>query len=116
MRVEQLYPFPSDDLRPVLDRYSKAEEIVWAQEEPENMGAWEFAHPLLTDLLDGHLPLRYLGRPRSSSPAEGSLAAHNFNQTALIEQAFSRKSKMLPGSSSSEMRIDVCHSISSYQI
>ncbi len=92
IRVEQLYPFPSEDLAPIIERYTNAGEIVWAQEEPENMGAWEFARPLLTDLLDGrlpgHLPLHYLGRPRSSSPAEGSSAAHSFNQAALIEQAF----------------------------
>ena len=88
MRVEQLYPFPAADLAPVIERYANAGVIVWAQEEPENMGAWEFARPLLTDLLGGKLPLRYLGRPRSSSPAEGSSAAHNYSQTALIEQAF----------------------------
>ncbi len=97
VRVEQLYPFPADDLRPVLKRYTKAEEIIWTQEEPENMGAWEFVRPLLTDLLDGRAPLRYLGRPRSSSPAEGSLAAHNFNQAALIEQAFSQDVKDAAG-------------------
>ena len=47
--------------------------------------------PLLTELIEGRTPLRYLGRPRSSSPAEGSLAAHNYNQAALIEQAFSQE-------------------------
>ncbi len=88
VRVEQLYPFPTADLTPVIERYAHAGVVVWAQEEPENMGAWEFARPLLTDLLGGKLPLRYLGRPRSSSPAEGSSAAHNFSQIALIEQAF----------------------------
>ncbi len=97
VRVEQLYPFPADDLRPVIKRYAQAEEVVWTQEEPENMGAWEFARPLLADLLGGALPPRYLGRPRSSSPAEGSLAAHNFNQAALIEQAFSHEVKDAAG-------------------
>lgn len=90
VRVEQLYPFPTADLIPVLERYDRAEEIVWVQEEPENVGAWEFARPLLQELIDGRLPLRYLGRPRSSSPAEGSLAAHNMTQSALIESAFSQ--------------------------
>jgi 2-oxoglutarate dehydrogenase E1 component len=80
-------------LQPVLERYSAAQEIVWAQEEPENMGAWEFAKPYLDELIGGRVPLRYLGRPRSSSPAEGSLAAHNLNQAALIEQAFSQEVK-----------------------
>ena len=91
VRVEQLYPFPTADLTPVIERYTNAEEIVWTQEEPENMGAWEFARPLLSELLDGRLPLRYLGRPRSSSPAEGSAAAHSYNQAALIEQAFKQE-------------------------
>jgi len=91
VRVEQIYPFPTSDLIPVIERYTSAEEIVWAQEEPENMGAWEFARPLLTELIDGRMPLRYLGRPRSSSPAEGSAAAHNYNQAALIEQAFKQE-------------------------
>jgi len=45
VRVEQLYPVPADDLRPVIKRYAQAEEVVWTQEEPENMGAWEFARP-----------------------------------------------------------------------
>src|SRR5690606_793220 len=99
VRVEQLYPFPMDVLHPILERYVNAEDVVWAQEEPENMGAWEFARPLLIALL-GKLSqaqqgqrklLHYLGRPRSSSPAEGSSATHNFNQSALIEQAFSRE-------------------------
>ncbi len=59
VRVEQLYPVPADDLRPVIKRYAQAEEVVWTQEEPENMGAWEFARPLLADLLAGH-SARYL--------------------------------------------------------
>ena len=45
VRVEQIYPFPSSDLIPVLERYDRAEEIVWAQEEPENMGAWSSPAP-----------------------------------------------------------------------
>ncbi|HVU10463.1 MAG TPA: 2-oxoglutarate dehydrogenase E1 component [Phototrophicaceae bacterium] len=96
VRVEQLYPFPSDDLHPILERYTKADEILWVQEEPENMGVWEFAKPLLSELIQAPF-LHYLGRPRSSSPAEGSLAAHNFNQAALIEQAFSQDVKDVAG-------------------
>lgn len=89
VRVEQVYPFPTEDLTPIIARYSNAAEVVWLQEEPENMGAWEFARPLLQELLGGHLPLRYIGRPRNSSPAEGSSARHKVNQEALIAQAFS---------------------------
>lgn len=90
-RVEQLYPFPAEDLQPVLDGYPNLEEVVWAQEEPENMGAWEFVRPQLETLIGGRWPLRYTGRPRNSSPAEGSLARHQVNQRALIEEAYTVK-------------------------
>ncbi len=88
VRVEQLYPFPWDDLQPVLDRYAKLEEVVWLQEEPENMGAWEFVRPLLEEAFDGRWPLRYVGRARSASPSEGSMAWHAANQKMLIAEAF----------------------------
>jgi 2-oxoglutarate dehydrogenase E1 component len=91
-RVEQLYPFPRVALKEVLGRYSSARDIVWLQEEPENMGAWPFVRPLLEELLDGRAPLRYVGRTRSSSPSEGSAAWHQLNQKALVEQAFDLRS------------------------
>jgi 2-oxoglutarate dehydrogenase E1 component len=87
-RVEQLYPFPHVALSHVLSGYPALREVVWLQEEPENMGAWEFARPLLEEILDGRCPLRYIGRVRSSSPSEGSSAWHQLNQKALVEQAF----------------------------
>jgi 2-oxoglutarate dehydrogenase E1 component len=90
-RLEQLYPFPTDDLRPIMNQYSNLDEVVWVQEEPENMGAWEFVGPLLHELIDGRWPLHYLGRPRRSSPAEGSAAMHMVNQEALVSRAFHRE-------------------------
>ncbi len=87
-RVEQLYPFPDAALRDVLAGYPHLRDVVWLQEEPENMGAWEFARPLLEELIAGRCPLRYVGRARSSSPSEGSAAWHQLNQKALVEQAF----------------------------
>jgi 2-oxoglutarate dehydrogenase E1 component len=87
-RVEQLYPFPADDLKPVLEEYPNLQEVIWVQEEPENMGVWEFVRPRLKELIGGRWPLHYLGRFRNSSPAEGSSAWHKFNQEALIEQAY----------------------------
>jgi 2-oxoglutarate dehydrogenase E1 component len=63
------------------------------QEEAENMGAWEFVRPLLEGLLDGKHPLRYVGRPRRASPAEGSSAWHQSNQAAIIEQALAMAEK-----------------------
>jgi 2-oxoglutarate dehydrogenase E1 component len=87
-RVEELYPFPVEDLNPVINGYPNLEEVVWLQEEPENMGAWEFAGPLLRRLIQGRWPLRYIGRDRSSSPAEGSSARHAHNQEAIVRQAY----------------------------
>ena len=59
------------------------------QEEPENMGAWDFVRPVLEQLIDGRCPLRYVGRARNSSPSEGSAAWHQVNQRALVvAQAF----------------------------
>jgi 2-oxoglutarate dehydrogenase E1 component len=87
-RVEQLYPFPWADLRPVLEGLPNLEEMVWVQEEPENMGAWSFMRPNLEDALDGRCPLRYVGRARSASASEGSMAWHAVNQKTLIAEAF----------------------------
>jgi 2-oxoglutarate dehydrogenase E1 component len=86
-RAEQLYPFPLDELQTTLKRYPNLTEVVWVQEEAQNMGAWEYVRPLLEGLLDDKLPLRYIGRPRRASPAEGSAAWHQSNQAAIIEQA-----------------------------
>ena len=86
-RLEQLYPVPMRDLRATFDAYSKAEEIVWVQEEPENMGAWDFIRPHLVEVSNGR-PVRRIARPRSASPAEGSAARHTLNQQALVNQAF----------------------------
>ena len=86
-RVEQLYPFRPDEFEAVL-AYPNLREVVWVQEEPENMGAWEFIRPRLEAVMRGRWPLRLVSRPRSASPAEGSSARHAANQSALIERAF----------------------------
>jgi 2-oxoglutarate dehydrogenase E1 component len=88
LRVEQLFPFPLETLRRLIDCYPKAVGAAWVQEEPENMGAGEFARPRLANLLGERLPLQYVGRPVSSSPAEGSTTWHTMNQVELISQAF----------------------------
>jgi 2-oxoglutarate dehydrogenase E1 component len=90
-RVEQLYPFPVDQVRAVLDGYPRLREVCWVQEEPENMGAWDFVRPLLEPLIDGRWPLRYIGRVRNSSPSEGSATWHNANQRAIVAQTFEEK-------------------------
>ncbi|MCZ7546539.1 MAG: hypothetical protein M5R40_24795 [Anaerolineae bacterium] len=88
VRVEQLYPFQADALRPVLDGYPNLEAVVWVQEEPQNMGAWTFVSTRLCELIDGRWPLQYVGRAPSSSPAEGSAAWFAANQQRLIAHAF----------------------------
>jgi 2-oxoglutarate dehydrogenase E1 component len=87
-RLEQIYPLPEDALKDVLAGYPRLDEVVWLQEEPRNMGVWEFIRLQLARLLNGRCPLHYIGRPRSSSPAEGSSAWHAFNQALIIDQAF----------------------------
>lgn len=85
-RVEQLYPVPAQNLRAMLDGYPSADEIVWVQEEPENMGAWDFIRPHLADAAGGR-SVRLIARPRSASPAEGSAARHTRQQQLLIDAA-----------------------------
>jgi 2-oxoglutarate dehydrogenase E1 component len=93
VRVEQLYPFPSDLVRELLERYQSLREVCWVQEEPENMGAWEFARTMLEPIIGGRWPLRYIGRSRNSSPSEGSSSWHAANQRAIVDQVFEAKTE-----------------------
>ena len=88
-RIEQLYPVPAQSLRAMFDGYAEADEIVWVQEEPENMGALDFIRPHLVEAANGR-PVRVIARPRSASPAEGSAARHARQQQLLIEAAFAK--------------------------
>ena len=95
-RVEQLYPVPMRDLRAMFDTYPAADEIVWVQEEPENMGAWDFIRPHLQEVSNGRT-VRRVARPRSASPAEGSAARHALNQQALVNLAFGESTRSRDG-------------------
>ena len=89
VRLEQLYPFPKDAVERVIEAYPNLQRVIWVQEEPFNMGAWDFLRPRLRHTLAQYgLPLHYVGRPESSSPAEGSSTLYRINQETLIEQAF----------------------------
>jgi len=90
-RVEQLYPFPADDLRQVIEGFPKLDDIVWAQEEPKNMGAWEYMWWRVERLIEKRYPVNYVGRRRSASPAEGSLTAHKANHAMIVEYPFTWK-------------------------
>lgn len=85
IRIEQLYPFPEREVSDICSKYSHASEYIWVQEEPENMGPWQFVRPLLNNLLGN---VSYVGRAPGASPAEGSMSWHTANQTALIGRAF----------------------------
>ncbi|HEX6292538.1 MAG TPA: 2-oxoglutarate dehydrogenase E1 component [Herpetosiphonaceae bacterium] len=87
VRVEELYPFPGEDLRAAIERFPKLGEIVWLQEEPRNMGAWSFVAPRLGELLSRDIELQYAGRAEAASTAEGSLALHTVEQTRIITAA-----------------------------
>ncbi|UOF89083.1 2-oxoglutarate dehydrogenase E1 component [Fodinisporobacter ferrooxydans] len=86
VRVEQLYPFPGQELQQVLKRYPHLREVVWLQEEPQNMGAWAYMQPRIRALLKDGAILRYLGRPERSSPAEGIADAHEMTQKRMIRE------------------------------
>ncbi|MEZ4658900.1 MAG: 2-oxoglutarate dehydrogenase E1 component [Caldilineaceae bacterium] len=87
-RVEQLYPFPAYDLEPLFKSYPNLQELVWVQEEPRNMGAWSAVKPQLNFITQERYPLRYVGRPRRASPAEGSVSWHRAEQEEIVEEAF----------------------------
>ncbi len=87
-RLEQLYPFPVDEVKQLVERYARVTDVVWVQEEPENMGAWEFVRLALTQMIQPRATLRAVARGRSASTAEGSMAWHTTNQRKLIERAY----------------------------
>jgi 2-oxoglutarate dehydrogenase E1 component len=90
VRVEQYYPFPREEVLAELKRYPNA-EVAWAQEEPENGGAWRFIGPRIGDALESlsrNPRIRYIGRKEAASPAAGYLKLHTAEQETLIESAF----------------------------
>jgi 2-oxoglutarate dehydrogenase complex dehydrogenase (E1) component-like enzyme len=86
-RVEQLYPLPAEAIRAEVDRYPDA-EIVWAQEEPANQGAWPFLALNLPEHLAGR-PLLRVSRRAAPSPAVGSTRVHEVQQREILASAFS---------------------------
>ncbi len=83
VRIEQLYPFPMQQFEAVLKKYNKAKQFVWAQEEPENMGAWMYLLRKLRHLTN----LEVVARAESGSPATGSSKRHAVEQKALVAKA-----------------------------
>ena len=87
VRIEQLYPFPSDEYEAILNRYSAAREIVWCQEEPQNQGAWYQIRHRLQEVLGARRQVLYAGRAPAAAPATGISKIHEAEQNALIDAA-----------------------------
>jgi 2-oxoglutarate dehydrogenase E1 component len=88
IRVEELYPWPQGIGR-LVDAYPNVEEVVWAQEEPRNMGAWSYISPRLRADIGTVLPLRYIGRPERAAPAEGYHNSHVQEQARIVSEVLS---------------------------
>jgi 2-oxoglutarate dehydrogenase E1 component len=86
VRIEELYPWPGNDVAAIVDLFPSLEEVVWAQEEPKNMGAWSYAAPRLRVSTGNALVMRYIGRPDRASPAEGYSEAHKREQDRIIAE------------------------------
>jgi len=89
VRLEQLYPLPSDEVTAALATYPHAEDLVWVQEEPANQGCWQFIALNLPEHLPAGARLRRVARPASASPAAGAQSVHEAEQHALLESAIS---------------------------
>jgi 2-oxoglutarate dehydrogenase E1 component len=91
LRLEQLAPFPRKVLAEELARYPESTEVVWCQEEPQNMGAWTFVEPRLGAVLDGlkrgRSSVRYAGRAAAASTATGLMSKHLAQRDHLLDEA-----------------------------
>jgi len=88
VRLEQFYPYPSKKIRKIIVKYPSVKKVKWVQEEPKNMGAWNFLYHKLRDDLPKSCGLDYAGRPESASPAVGSYKISIQQQTKLVKDSF----------------------------
>ena len=96
VRVEELYPWPGNQVAEIVDLYPEIEEVVWAQEEPKNQGAWSYVSPRLRVSTGNALLTRYVGRPDRASPAEGYAEAHKKEQERIVAEV-NAPIQQLPG-------------------
>lgn len=97
IRLEQLYPLQKSKLKELLKKYQGFEECLWVQEEPANMGAWDYIKPLLQPLLPSGRELKYVGRYRSATTAVGSLALHKREHQEIMNAIFKDYAIRVPG-------------------
>ena len=84
IRIEQLYPFPNQQVEAIINKYNNSKDIVWAQDEPANMGAWEF----VLKVIGRKHTLHFVGRPASGSPATGSPKFHVIREQKILDKVF----------------------------
>lgn len=90
IRVEQIYPFHMEKFEQLIQSYKEIKQVLWVQEEHSNQGSWSFLKPYLKEVFKEKIPLEYVGRVRSASPAAGSLYLHNQEQEIIIREAMER--------------------------
>ena len=95
VRVEQLYPFPQDELAGVLARYGRKQEVCWVQEEPKNRGGWSFMEPRLRAMLPDTF-ITYHGRDEAASPAAGSVKLHEAEELEFVASALELAKRQQP--------------------
>ena len=91
VRVEQLYPCPSDELQSIVASYPNVDEVLWTQEEPWNMGAWHSMHRRLLRVVPEKCVVEYVGRRAAASPAIGSYKKHQQEEADLLNNALGRR-------------------------
>ena len=100
VRLEQLYPFAAEQAMEILGRYATSAEVVWAQEEPRNMGPWRVMREYIQPLLDAsRREVRYVGRSEAASPATGSAKRHQQELAEIVNDA------LTPGAISRTTRV-----------
>lgn len=88
LRIEQLYPLPDEILSSALAPYKDGTPVFWVQEEPSNMGAWQYMRVRFGETMLGRFRLSGIYRDESASPATGSMSSHKLEQARLMDQAF----------------------------
>src|SRR5699024_877815 len=86
VRVEQLYPFPSEQLKAIIEELPNLAEVAWVQEEPKNMGSWRFVLDYLRNLVEDE-KIKYIGRPVRASTSVGEPNVHKIIQEKVISDA-----------------------------
>jgi 2-oxoglutarate dehydrogenase E1 component len=84
IRIEEHYPFPWSDVEAIVAKYGKT-EVCWVQEEPQNMGSWDFMEPKLHKVLANKIPVRYIGRKPTAATATGIQNVHQAEQLEIVE-------------------------------